>query len=326
MNKKTGIAIILFLVLLCSCAEKVHYEEAVLYDVKMIDNNYDNLLSGGHITFFDSKLYICHSKDGLLFDSLYCVDDSGVKLISRMNNSEALFAEAPRLFNDNHKLYGVDFFEQKIVKYDDSINKFVDSEYDIKPNSAIPYLSDDLKVWCSGVNELSYQYKNDKPITVSDVFLFYVRDKLIYYQDYYGRLLMLDCTESKSTGQLISSLSQEHCSDKMIIVDNYCYYNSDDGNDSSYKTGFYCYSLKNNRDLLLSNNTMCSMVSYQNKIYATDGDCIYVIEGEKFTKIGNISAQEIYIVDEEWIYLYNYGNEFYRILREDSSKIEHISI
>lgn len=328
--KKLILFIMILLLFLCSSScskENQDYEKAVLFDSQHLNNSFDNLLSGGKITYFDGDLYVVYYKEEFFNCGVYKINSKGTTMLIDNKNSFYLSDLGINLFHYNDQLYSINYSaKQQIKRFDFNSKEFVNSELNISPESNVLFISDEFLVWKSSYNQIKYQYKNQKAKTINDVYLYYVKDNIIYYCNYDNSLYMLNCNESNSKSTFLGYLKEHVYGESMIICGRFCYYNCTASSDSNTQPGFYCYSIDTKNNKFLSNNGMCSMISYDNKIYATDGENIYIHDGITFSVFSDISTQELYIVDNKWIYTNNNNGQIYRISLKNSTIVEQIII
>ena len=321
--------VLLSVSILCSCNGSASYPKATEFKGEAVKNPYDNLRSGGNLTYVDGELFLNKILGDVNFSGTYRVTDSSCERILKGGSGvkiEEIMDLAPLLFQYDKQVYSIDHFDASAVqKYDGASGGFVDDDFDVKlytPSEV--YLSDDLAVWESNDNQVSYQYKDEKAEKIDDEYGYYVSGNKIYWQDYYGKLYVKDCSEKNSKSNFICKFKSEGMVLDFAVCGEYCYYISSNSYDSDIPSGLYHYSFESDEHKKLADWEPVCMIPYENKLYATDGKKIYVDDGNKFNEFASVGTKELYVLDTKWLYTNNNNGEILRIDLSDPEIIEKV--
>lgn len=333
-NLKRFAAIILTIVLLsvsvlCACTGNASYPKATEFKGEAVKNPYDNLRSRGNLTYVDGALFVNKILGDVDYCGTYRVTDSGCERILKGGSGdkiEEIMDLAPLLFQYDKQVYSIDHFDASAVqKYDGASGGFVDDDFDVKlfiPSEV--YLSDDLTVWKSNDNQVSYQYKDEKAEKINDEYGYYVSGNKIYWQEFHGKLYVKDCSEKNSKSDFICKFKSEGMVLDFVVCDGCCYYVSSNSYDSDIPSGLYRYSFESDEHKKLADWEPVCMIPYENKLYATDGKKIYVDDGKKLSEFANVGTKELYVLDTKWLYTNNNNGEILRIDLEKPENIEKV--
>lgn len=298
MKKILCIIIVLSTLILSSCTQ---IPKATTFDSKSIENGYNNYIAGGRMAYLNNNLYVTYISNDYNTLGTYKFNNDGVSHILKDNNKMGDYAfEAPKFYQLDDKLYVLD---DGTFLYEDVTDSLTvcDNNEDITS-----YISDDLKVVWDG--KLNIVYKDNPEFIIEGTSDYYVEDDKIYYTNTDEWLYCIDIAKSQEREFLSylfeSPINLLHvCGDKV-------YFDHDSFYDDRYKTGLYCYSMKDDEiELVLEGEINC-LNSYEDMLYIATDKGIFTLEG----KITDRSAKSIYLLDEDWIYaVQNDAGNVYRV-------------
>ncbi len=293
------------------------YTVATDFECKTINNSFNNYISGGKISYFDNSL-ICVFNGGIFNIGTYKINGEGVEnMLSDSTDIDYVY-NAPRFYYYNDKLYSVDFHNEKLLEYNKNEKNFKKSDIDIKPYSDKIYISDNLIVYFSDKDKIKIRYKNYKEYSIDkSIDSFYIYNETLYFINDSGWLYSFDISSKDSKPQFINYLRNGYDGNIFIISDGYVYYDCQGSYTDDIDTAFFKYSLKDDKTELICKDNILSANTYNDKVYFSTDNGIYREEqNEEPKRISNIKADEIYIVDTEWIYLYCNDGEIFRLNNE----------
>lgn len=314
MKKVSVVLLLLAVLLLCSCNIKV----AKSYESKQIENGYNNFLSGGKMAYFDNNLFLVHNFGNMFTFGAYKINNSGYSEI--FDNDDGYDAiNNPVFYQYNNELYSLNYGTTKIMKYNEETKSLKESEFDFTVYGYKFYLADDLVVYYSDTDEignyyLSVRYKNyNEFILDKKVVDFYVYNNIIYFISSDNWLYSYDVEKSTSKCEFISRLDDGYSS-FFRICNGYCYFEKFGSNNSSMEDGIYRFSLDDNSYELVTKKEVVSVNTYNDIFYFVTDDGVYMDNGNECEKISDLIVQEIYILDEDWLYgVDDYNGKVYRI-------------
>lgn len=316
MKKKIFLSLMLLpMFFLSSCGNSIAKD----FNSKPVDNGYNNYLAGGKMAFFDNDLYLVYNIQAAYSLGTYKINSKGSEKI--FDNGDLMVGSSlddKRLYQLNNQLYTLDYTSGDIQKYNNNENKLEKSNYNFTDDSNLFYLSDDLKVYVASSNDngftLGIMYKDNKQFTLdATVTDFYVYENTIYYINTDGWLYSFDVTNPNAKSEFISKLADGDNS-FFTICNGYCYYDRRfDLEGTSLKAGIYRYSIDDDESEYMVNEEIKGYNSY-NQFYFVSTNGVFCDDGKTTKKISNISADELYILDEDWIYTVdNNKGEIFRI-------------
>lgn len=326
MKKTAGIMLILALccaVTFSSCAYK-NYPSAVGFNSPQIENSFNNNLAGARMTYANSTLYCSYYTNEVWFRGVYAIDNSGSTVLvpgAKSISASDMYCN-PFLIQYKNDLLLLDGFTNEYSVLDDNKEKLVTSDFDLNFWSTSVYLSDDLIIrFPESSAKLSVTKQGDEfdlyGITGHPV-AFYPCDNIVYVMNDSGWLYQTDLNKDNGRCKFVSELEGLRCN-YFIECDGYIYVDC-------YEGGMYRYSLESGAIEFIYQEKINSMNSCDGAVYYSTNDGVYScdVNGE-INKLCGEKAEQIYIFDTEWIYLYNTKSGIYRV-KQSGGTVEQIVI
>lgn len=286
---------------LTGCAEK-----ATDFPDSTIDNGYYNYMAGGNMASVDGSLYLNLIADVLYMGTFKVSSDTNDLLFDDHMNFD-IFEDAPGIYQLGDELYFTDLDYSEFYMFDKADDTLADETLDFNLGLGICYMSEELDVCMSSDREhLLVKYKGNDEIALDEtVSAFDVYDGKIYFINHDGWLYVNDPTKLESECEFLSELNYNGVLTKMLVCNDYCYF-TDSGSDASGgEDGLYRYSLETGAIELVLQEEVLSMNVQVDKVYFATEKGVYVDDSKNCAKFSNKKAHEIYVFDDEWIYLYN---------------------
>lgn len=315
MKKILCCLMLITVILLTSCG---NYPAATDFECTPIDNSFNNCLAGGQISYFDNSLvYVFNG--GVFYIGAYKINEDGAENMLSDSTVVDYVYKAPGFYYYNDKLYSVDFENNDLLEYNENEKTLKKSNIDIKPVSDKLYISDDLIVYFSDNDKIKIRYKDNEEYSIDkSIDSFYIYDETLFFINDSGWLYSYDVSLNDSKPQFINYLRDGYFGNIFIISNGYVYYDCNGSYMDDIDSAFFRYSLKDDKTELICEDNVLSANTYNNKVYfSTDNGVYRVSQTEEPEKISNIKADEIYIVDTEWIYLYCNDGKIFRINDDD---------
>ena len=312
MKKKISLLICsaLSLGLLCSCG----IEPAEDFDSSPVENAYNNYHNGGKLAFKDGNLYLVNTFLDNAESGVYKINADGFENFYPLDSfTDDTFPEFMSLYNTDGKFYAKNLNENKLCIFDESSKSFNSSEYDLKLENNSFYLGKDYVVAPDSFNEDGVELKvvkDGKSQKIDYTFVnYYIADDKIYGSGTDEKMCCYDISSEKFDE--VAKVWIDPMTDKFFAANGYCYSHDETG---SSGTGFYRHDVKQGTELLLTDKTVNAINGYESKVYLSTDDGIYCFDGTNTARISDLKADELYIVDSDWLYALNTKTgELYRI-------------
>lgn len=312
------IAIIATAILFSSCVSQT----AAGFSAKAYDNGYLNYIAGGRLAYINHNLYyVAINKNMRRYNNIYIIDEQGntETIDSDIIHSGSDF-NVPRLYQYKDKLY-VNNYQQdfRYYEYIFHTGKLKESNVNIQD-----YYSEDFSaysVWdnkgyfpitveCQG--QEVYKIKKSNSFTVFQGMIYYTSDGSLYKK--------LPSADNKA--ERISMLNGDPWI--KLVNENFCYYvDADEYNVTS--DVLYRYSFDSKKQDKIYHGEVNSINTIDGYTFFSTKKGVFRDDGESCEKISDIIAEDVYIVDNEWIYLTDRNENLYRITH-DGSITEQIEI
>ena len=300
---------------LTGCAEK-----ATDFSDSTIDNGYYNYMAGGNMASVDGYLYLNLIADVLYMGTFKVSSDKNDLLLDDHINFD-IFEDAPSIYQLGDDLYFTDpdyteFY--KFYMFDKKTDSLSDEALDFNLGLGVCYMSEELDVCMSNDREhLLVKYKDNDEIALDEtVSAFDVYDNKIYFINHDGWLFVNDPSKLETESEFLSELNYNGVLTKMVVCNGHCYFTDSGSDASSGEDGLYRYSLENDTIELVLQEEVLSMNVQGDKVYFATEKGVYVDDSKNCEKFSNKKAHEIYVFDDEWVYLYN--TEKGRVIRISS--------
>ena len=296
------VAIILLLSITLSfsgCADK-----ATDFPVSTVENGYYNYLAGGNMACVDDSLYV-NIIGGIIYLGTYKENSTGTTKLFTKEIDADYSVNSPSMYQSDDKLYFISPESTVFRLFDCSSDSFTKETIDFELYG-IHYVSEDLRISMTydATDNLKFKYKDNEEVTLDKpASAFTVYDNKIYFITQKGALYYNEPSTLKSECEFVSRLNDNGLLPKMLICNGYCYF-TDTGTEDA-KEGVYRYSFEKDTVELVLDQEVISMNMQGNKVYFATEKGIYVDDSIECTKLTSKKATELYVFDDEWIYLYN---------------------
>lgn len=289
------------------------YKIANDFSASPMNNSFNNCLSGGKIAYMDGSVYaVCTTSD--IFDlGTYKINNDGISSLSDANPTVDYAFESQIYFNDSSNLYSFSNVNNTLLKYDKDKNIFTDACLDISPFSSEIYMSDDLIVYFSDNGLLNVKYASNPEYTLrTTVVNFTVKNDTVYVINDNGYLYSNNVTSGEGKCLFLDKLNSSLSYNFMEVCNDYIFLGYLGTNDSEKEPGLYCYSITKKQFDIVTNDIITGFNSYQNEFFYSNNTGVYKVFSDSNSnliteKISDITAEEIYICDDKWLYFYNNG-------------------
>lgn len=323
--KKQFLASILFvsMLLFCSCSK---YPVAKTFSGNSIDNSFNNFVSGGNIVRVDNAVYFVYKTSNVQKAGLYKLTDDKIEKVYPFSDSMN-FLTSPRFYQCDDKMYAVEKGDENIYQFNIKNNSFSKSDFSQKIVNFPMYLSKNFDVYYTDDNKVSVKYDNSKVYTIDrEATNFYISGKTLFLLNYYGWVYSFDLSTPQSKSRVVTDKSEGSYVNVFSVCGDYIYY--DTSHSASEKTldGFYRYDVKNDEATLVTQKDVFSINHINGQVFFSCKDGVYKDNPNGSPeKLSSLKAEELYIVDDKWLYLYNVGDDSYR-MTFDGKTVELIFI
>lgn len=324
------LAILCCLLLFSSCNSQ-EYPVADKFDYPQIDNSFNNTLAGAQMSYYDNALYcVCYINNYQL-KGVYSIDNSGCyKLIEGAKDSTSLASINPSLCNHNSSLYMLDNFTNDFFEFDQSKNEFMSCDMEKLIGANISYWggepfywSDDLVIYYTEEDKkLAFIRQGQDKVEVYGVngipTQFYPYNNELYMLNGYGWLYKTDMNGDSGRSEYLGELC-DNGSEFLLLCDDYLYF-------ADYELCLSRYSLKSKKVEKIVGCDIKTINAYNGVVYYSSDDGVYSCNtAGDIKKLADLKAEELYIFDTQWLYLYNTSGNIYRVA-QDGSTIERVNI
>lgn len=321
------LSLIAFTICIPICVNScMHYNYPIASDFSCasIENSYNNNLSGARMIFANNTLYCTYYVAEVWFKGVYAIDSSGSTALIPGGKTISDISCNPFLFNVEDNLLLLDGFTNEYSVIDYNENVLAKSDFNLEFWSTAVYMSDNLiirfppegnsKIYVKvdGKDEFELYGITGHPVA------FYPCDNILYVMNDYGWLYKTDINNNSGKCEYISELEDIRCN-RFIECNDYLYIDC-------YENGMYRYSLKDGIIENISSYEISSLNSYNGYVYYSTKNGVFSCDKNgEIKKLTDLNAEEIYIFDTQWIYLYNTSSNIYRVA-QDGSAIERVNI
>ena len=309
-------------VLLCSCA----MSDAVSFDFKSVDNGQNNYLAGGSIAFKDNTLYVSVVSDLSETSKLFAVNNKDVKLINETGDVSSYTAGARSFYQTADKLYVNVNGWQELNTGDNSFKK---ADKDIVDTiNEVDYCAGGLVVKSVDYGKkVKVTYKGKTYALELDYQDLCVDGDKVYFINSWDEIRRFNPNKGKSECKHLTDTLIDH--NLFFRACGGCvYYDAvgDPDNQEAKDSGLYCYNEKTKKHTLAIQGEINSLNCYEDTLYAAAGSGIYKCSKDNAVKLCGEKADEIYIMDNNWIYGLNKSDETVFRVAKDGSKTESVSL
>ncbi len=296
------------------------------FPISIVENGYHNYMAGGNMASVDGSLYLNLIADVLYMGTFKVSSDTNDLLLDDHINFD-VFVDAPSIYQLGDELYFTDLVYSEFYMFDKADDTLADEALDFNLGLGICYMSEELEVCMSSDQEyLLVKYKDNDEIALDEtVSAFDVYDGKIYFINHDGWLFVNDPSKLQAESEFISELNSNGVLTKMLVCNGYCYFTDSGSDESGGKDGLYRYSLENGTVELVLQQEVLSMNVQGDKVYFATEKGVYVDDSKTCEKFSSKKAHEIYVFDDEWIYLYNTKKGKILRVSNDGTIIEKIS-
>lgn len=323
MKKLSLLLILLISVVFASCS---NYQTAQSFSGVAVDNGYNNFLAGGKLAYFDNALYCVYNTNGGIDNiGMYKITDNATESLFD-SDSDSLYDFNVQLYQYNNKLYSFVGDSKNLQVYSEQKKAFKNCNIKVKSSTEY-FLSDDLIIYYADNQNIKIKYKNKKEYTLNfDADRFYPVDNMLYIQNDKGWLYGYNLDTPKKEPEFIDYLADERQGNIFSVCGGYVYYDYSGDSLDERTDGLYRYSLKNKKSELVTDSDVSCVNFYNGEFYFVADNRAYLNKyDEAPKKLTDIKVDEIYILDENLIYLYDNNGNIYRITT-DGNTVEKIEI
>ncbi len=277
------------------------------FESKAADNGFHNYMAGGMLAYKDNTLYIENQFGNGNNLGLYAVNKDFAEKVhsgtmSESDKDRSMSRPPFGMYLYGGKIYVSDKYNKdKSVKFfDESARKLTDSKLGIEVNGEQMYISDNLLVWadCDNYGKLNVKYNGKQTVLEDETHSFDVADGKILYINSFGNLYSYSPETAKK--ELIAKKDRSdinYSPEKMICGNGYCYLSSGES--------LICYSFDSGEFeyTTLLKEKVNSFNSYNGRTYAAVDSGVYSLEKGESRIISNIKAGQVYIFDEDYIFI-----------------------
>ncbi len=294
------------------------------FPTSTIENGYYNYIAGGNMACVDDSLYLNRLGGSIYLGTNKYTQEEAVRLFPEKIEFD-LFVDYPSMYQLEDKLYFIYPESTEFRLFDCSSDSFTEETIDFESNYGIYYVSEDLKISMTydGTDNLKFKYKDNEEVTLDKpASTFTVYDNKIYFITQKGALYYDDPSQLKSECEFVSRLNDNGLLPKMLICNGYCYFT--DSGTSDTKEGVYRYSFEKDTVELVLDQEVISMNMQGDKVYFATEKGVYVDDSVECTKFTSKKATELYVFDDEWIYLYNQDKGLIHRVSNDGTQTQLI--
>lgn len=302
---------------LSGCADK-----ATDFPISTVENGYYNYLAGGNMACVDDSLYLNRLGGSIYLGTNKHTQEEAVRLFPGKIEFD-IFVDYPSMYQSDDNLYFIYPESTEFRRFDCDSDSFTEEAIDFDSNYGIYYLSEDLKISMTydATDNLKFKYKDNEEVTLDKpASAFTVYDDKIYFITDNGALYYNEPSTLKSECEFVSRLNDNGLLPKMLICNGYCYF-TDTGTEDAQK-GVYRYSFEKDTIELVLDKEVISMNMQGDKVYFATEKGIYVDDSVECTKFTSKKATELYVFDDEWIYLYNQEKGLIHRVSTDGTKTQ----
>ena len=285
-----------------------NYEIADSFIEREIENGYNNFLAGGSLCLVNGKLYSYNLNALTNNKAMIITPEHSVEMLSRKNKAFGGFIT--RFYQHNNTIYSFRDNSESLYQYSFNEKKFVKSKLKIKKCLEY-YLDNDLFVYYIDSDKLCVVYKGKEETLDLNVYRFFTIGKTIYLLTDEGSLYTYDLLSPNNNCKYLTELADDAVGDVFTVCDNYIYYvnyNNDKNTNELWR-----YSLINKTKKRIVDENVKSVNVYGKSFYYIVNNSLYVdsVKGNP-RKVTDVSADEVYIFGEKWIYLKDLDGRIYR--------------
>ncbi len=305
---KKIICCILLLCVIFSFPSCNNYEIADSFIENKIENGYNNFLAGGSLCLVNGKLYSYNLNALVNKKAIVITPEKSVEMLSQKN--QAFLGIITRFYQYDNAIYSFNDNSERLYQYNFIDKKFVKSNLKIK-KCLDYYLDNDLFVYYADNDKLCIRYKDKEKILDLNVYRFFLMGKTIYLLTDEGSLYTYDLLSPKNNCKYLTELADDAVGDVFTVCYNYIYYvnyNNDKNTNELWK-----YSLIDKTKKRIVDKNVKSVNMYDKSFYYIVDNNLYVdsVKGNP-QKVTDVSADEIYIFGDKWIYLKDLDGRIYR--------------
>lgn len=274
--------------------------------------------------FANDTLYCTYYISEVWFKGVYAINSSGSKALIPGNKTISDISVNPFLFKMKDDLFLLDGFTNEYSLINQDENMLVKSDFNLEFWSTAIYVSDDLIISFppEGSSKISVIISDKDEFDLYGItghpVAFYPCDNIIYVMNDNGWLYKTDIDKDSEKCEYISELEDIRCK-CFIECDGYLYVDC-------YENGMYRYSLEKGIIEYISSDEISSLNSYNGYVYYATKDGVFSCDASgEIKKLADLKAEELYIFDTQWLYLYNTSGYIYRVA-QDGSTIERVNI
>ena len=308
---------------LCSCG----VSPAETFDNEAVENAYSNYMAGGKLVFKDKNLYLVNTFFEGTEAGVIKINADGAENIYKLDRfTDEKFPELFTLYDLNGKFYTNCLYDDSIYTFDESGSGLAPTEYTELPmlESDNYYIDEDYAVLPLGytmegivlsvvrdgeTKKIDFSFQN-----------FFVDDGKLYGSGVDEKLHCYDIASGKFED--VPDIHIDSNTPKFFVADGYCYSTDVSGKDGE---GLYRYNIKDGAPTFVTEKKVKSINSYDSKIYFAADDGVYSFDGTTSAKIANLAANELYILDNEWVYALNTENGELHRISMNSGKTEVVN-
>lgn len=305
---------------LCSCGQK-SYPMAESFNSPQIENSFNNNLAGARMGYKNNTLYCPKYYNEILFKGVYAVNSNGCEIVVEGDKTPTDLSCNPFFYEYDNDLILDNIFTDERYKIQGN-HTLIPVDYDFYHYGTDIFVSDDYIIYYSDSATVNVKIKDKDEFPLLYVtsypIAFYPYGDELYVMNGSGWLYKTNIYKDKGACEYISTMNNAGCS-FMQITGDYLYY-------AAY-SGLYRYSLNsgNSGDIeTIDESEVISINSYDGTVFYSNKDGVFSCdESGEINKLCDLKAEEIYIFDTEWIYLYNKSGGVYRV-KQNGDTVERI--
>lgn len=300
------------MILLSSCGK---YPVATSFSEKPVDNSFNNFLSGGNIASLKDAVYLNYNTGEVTYDGLYKLTDDKIENVYSDSGNTNYALTAPKLYQYAESMYAVKKNDETVYEFNDKSCEFTKSNFTQKVSNFPVYLSDDLVVYFSDGDRVSVKYKDLEEYTIDmEIVDFYVEKTTLFFLNHYGWVYSLDLTSPQSKYNIVTDKSEGSYGNIFSVCKDYIYYDTSHDSTEKELDGFYRYDIKSDESTLVTDKDVLGINQIDGQVFFSCSDGVYKDNSSGSPeKLTSLKAEELYIVDSKWLYLYNNNGKIYRI-------------
>lgn len=293
-----------------------------------VDNGENNYLAGGNFAFKDNTLYVTSVSDLSQTSKTYAINNKGTTLLNETKSVNDYIKNTPVFYQTKSNLYICTDDWYKVNTKDNSLSKSISD--DIKQITEADYYSDNLVIQSIDYGqEFKVTYQKEKTYRVKHEYqnLCYGNNK-VYFVDFDNAIYCNSPAQGKGDCKYLTDTSADY-HQHLGACGGLIYYDAigeTNAQSASKRTdsGLYCFSEKTKTHKLLIQGEINSLNSFKEVMYIASENGIYKCKKDKPIKLCDKKADEVYIMDNTWVYCLNNSNgEVFRV-SQNGNKIELI--